>query len=527
MSTDADLLGQIIASPADDEPRLVLADALLQRGEPRGELIAIQCLLEKLPKRDAQRPALRRRERRLIAAHEARWKQEVGIGGQSFVTFRRGFIEELDWRSDDPVPAALWRQTPLRGLTMSARPLPSRAELARLERLHLSHAAMDRAWWTELADRLDGGALASLTLGHASALEPDGLATLLSRLPSLRELDVRELAFEYPGRRAPLADDVAGVVANAVCPELRKIAVAHLSQRGVRRIVEAPWFASVESAAIESSEVAEDMFERFGSNLRRVSFDHSDVRPFASAGWLANVTELSLRYVDRRALAKLKHAPLTHLQVLRLRCMSSESRASRDGALTARDAAELAAARFERLRDLDVGDNRIGPKGAASLAALGLEAIDLGNNQITDTGLAAIAGGPRADRLAALTLHGNGITARGIASIAASRSLRVLRLGSVANDAAAELARSELDLEELEVETASAELSLQLAQRWGVPVEGLRRVHNERFGEGTVHETLGDKLAIVFDLHGRKVLAPGYVTDVAPPPLPDALRRAR
>jgi len=49
VATEADLLGQIIASPADGEPRLVLADVLLQRGEPRGELIAIQCLLEKLP----------------------------------------------------------------------------------------------------------------------------------------------------------------------------------------------------------------------------------------------------------------------------------------------------------------------------------------------------------------------------------------------------------------------------------------------------------------------------------------------
>jgi uncharacterized protein (TIGR02996 family) len=239
VSTDADLLEQIIASPADDEPRLVLADVLLQRGEPRGELIAIQCLLEKLPARDPQRPALRRRERRLIAAHEARWKEELGLSERCFVTFRRGFVEKLDWRSESRVPEVLWRQTPLCELTMGDRELPSRAELACLERLRLSHASMDRAWWTELAERLDGSALASLALGHARVLETEGLATLLRRLPLLRELDVRDLAFEYPGRRAPLADEVANIVANAEWPELRAIAVAHLSQRGVRRIVEA------------------------------------------------------------------------------------------------------------------------------------------------------------------------------------------------------------------------------------------------------------------------------------------------
>ncbi|MEO8699130.1 MAG: TIGR02996 domain-containing protein [Kofleriaceae bacterium] len=527
MSSDAGLLEQIIASPADDEPRLVLADVLLQRGEPRGELIAIQCLLEKLPARDPQRPALRRRERRLIAAHETRWKQELGLGERCFVTFRRGFVETLDWRSEGPVPETLWRQTPLRELAMGDCELPSHVALARLERLRLSHASMDRAWWTELAERLDSSALASLAIGHARSLEPDGLATLLSLLPSLRELDVRDLAFEYPGRRAPLADAAAEIVADAACPELRAIAVAHLSQQGVRRIVEAPWFASVESAAIESSEIEDGIFEVFGPELRRVSLDHSDVRPFASPAWLANVTELSLRYVDRRALAKLKDAPLAHLEVLRLQCMRGEGDAARDGALTARDAAALGAARFQRLRDLDVSDNRIGPKGAAALASLGLEAIDLGNNQIADAGLVAIASGPRADRLTALTLPGNGITARGIASIATSPSLRLLRLGSISDDAAAELARSALDLEELEVATTSAELSLQLAQRWGVPIEGLRRVQHERFGEGTVHETVGEKLAIVFDLHGRKVLAPGYVTDITPPPIADWLRRAR
>lgn len=519
VSTEADLIEQVIVSPADDEPRLVLADMLLGRGEPRGELIAVQCLLAKLPPRDPQRPALRRRERRLIAAHETRWKSELGLGESSFVTFRRGFVEALHWRTDGRVPEALWRQTPLRELTIGDGELPPRAELARLERLQSSHAAMDRAWWTALAERLEGGAVTSLELGHARALEPDGIGTLLDRLPSLRALDIRSLAFEYPRRRTPLADEIVATVANAACPALRTIAVAHLSDRGVRRLVEAPWFAHLESAAIESSEIDDDIFGMFGPALRRASFDHSEVRPFASPAWLANVTELSLRYVDRRALAKVKDAPVGHLEVLRLQCMRGEGDAARDGALTARDATALGAARFEALRELDVGDNRIGPKGAAALAGLGLETIDLGNNQIADAGLAAIAGGPHAAKLASLALHGNGITARGIAAIVSSPSLRVLRLGAVSDDVAAALARSALDLEELEVSTASAELSLQLAQRWGVPGEGKRRVHHERFGEGTVHETVGDKLAIVFDLHGRKLLAPSFVTDVAPPPI--------
>ena len=39
----AELLAQIIASPDNDGPRLVFADWLDQRGDPRGELIHVQC----------------------------------------------------------------------------------------------------------------------------------------------------------------------------------------------------------------------------------------------------------------------------------------------------------------------------------------------------------------------------------------------------------------------------------------------------------------------------------------------------
>jgi uncharacterized protein (TIGR02996 family) len=40
--TEAELLDAVLADPGDDAPRLVLADALQARGDPRGELIALQ-----------------------------------------------------------------------------------------------------------------------------------------------------------------------------------------------------------------------------------------------------------------------------------------------------------------------------------------------------------------------------------------------------------------------------------------------------------------------------------------------------
>ena len=42
MVSDAELLAQIYANPDDDALRAVYADALLERGDPRGELITLQ-----------------------------------------------------------------------------------------------------------------------------------------------------------------------------------------------------------------------------------------------------------------------------------------------------------------------------------------------------------------------------------------------------------------------------------------------------------------------------------------------------
>jgi uncharacterized protein (TIGR02996 family) len=41
--SEADLLAAIAAAPDDDAPRMVYADALIERGDPRGEFVALSC----------------------------------------------------------------------------------------------------------------------------------------------------------------------------------------------------------------------------------------------------------------------------------------------------------------------------------------------------------------------------------------------------------------------------------------------------------------------------------------------------
>lgn len=77
----------VYAAPRDDAPRLVLADALLEQGEARGELLSLQL-------RATKTPAEEKRERALLKAHAKKWLEPFGSSLGAEVTWRRGFPVE-------------------------------------------------------------------------------------------------------------------------------------------------------------------------------------------------------------------------------------------------------------------------------------------------------------------------------------------------------------------------------------------------------------------------------------------------
>lgn len=87
LPNEAELLAAIHAAPADDAPRLVYADALLEVGDPRGELILLQCARARTD--DAATP----RERTLLRIHGRAW---LGDAAELFVPasviYERGFV---------------------------------------------------------------------------------------------------------------------------------------------------------------------------------------------------------------------------------------------------------------------------------------------------------------------------------------------------------------------------------------------------------------------------------------------------
>ena len=93
MSDEQSFLDEITANPDDDIPRLIYADWLEERGDPRGEFIRVQCELAGLRKTQKRFAELRAREAALKIPNEARWAQGFPYSLRKCV-FRRGFIEE-------------------------------------------------------------------------------------------------------------------------------------------------------------------------------------------------------------------------------------------------------------------------------------------------------------------------------------------------------------------------------------------------------------------------------------------------
>jgi uncharacterized protein (TIGR02996 family) len=90
--TEAEAIDAVVANPDDDGPRLVYADWLLERGDPRGELIQLQCRRRRrAPDRNAMQ-----RERELLKAHRREWLGPLHEFVKGKAELVRGFLDELE-----------------------------------------------------------------------------------------------------------------------------------------------------------------------------------------------------------------------------------------------------------------------------------------------------------------------------------------------------------------------------------------------------------------------------------------------
>src|SRR5579875_3467754 len=206
MGIEDAFLHDILTHPDDDAPRLIYADWLDERNDPRGEFIRIQCALAQLSDEDPCRWPLELREQELLREHKAKWLPK-GIGNAPCV-FHRGFVEETTlFLRDFPDGARpFFEQTPLRHVCLREPRNPSEELERTREALLRRHIALG-------LPGVPGGVLGQLVFEER--LRNVTQSPYLARLKGLR------LAF-------PLAsEDVRNLIESPYVSNLTDLGLAH------------------------------------------------------------------------------------------------------------------------------------------------------------------------------------------------------------------------------------------------------------------------------------------------------------
>lgn len=209
----------MLADPDDDGARLVLADWLLEQGDPRGELIQIQCALAGAGGSQGlaslTRDELVAREKALLKKHQTSWLAPI----RSFVrtwTWRRGFVDGVvaDAKAFLAGVDTIFSTTPLTHATWTALKPPLLDALARA---------------------IPAGRLRSLDLGQQRISPEAARAFGSERFAGLRRLDVWG---------NPLGDEGAAALVAAHLDDLEELELAtcKLTAAGVEALSRAAFF---------------------------------------------------------------------------------------------------------------------------------------------------------------------------------------------------------------------------------------------------------------------------------------------
>jgi uncharacterized protein (TIGR02996 family) len=184
----SELFAAVYANLDDDGPRLVLADHLAEVGDPRGELIALQCQSARLTAKQVARI------NKLVDVHGRAWLAELGEGAilKDGLVYERGFPTRARVR--------LWSRL----ASTVGNPLWSTLREAHIESGSSIVELLDPVCVSLRAlHGVDGGALFQIEqTGRVLAVETigldyggddrlAGLADIANLLPKLREVDVR------------------------------------------------------------------------------------------------------------------------------------------------------------------------------------------------------------------------------------------------------------------------------------------------------------------------------------------------
>jgi uncharacterized protein (TIGR02996 family) len=355
-------LQAILEHPDDDIPRLIFADWLEERGDPRGTFIRLQCQRAALTHRDPAFKELLAQESALLRHNEAEWSKPV-LRLVDEVEYRRGFIEHVSVTAARFLKNAnrLFRLTPIRSvkltrLTSLIREISECPQMARVRELNLSHnpeAAGTRSLRllvqsphihqltglrlfdcgatplsaTLLASTPALGRLAALELGRNSVGD-DG-ATLLATSPHLANL--RELSLYGNGVMGPGAIALASsptfrlthldlgantsanpgapaIAGSASCSELRRLVLrtCSIGNAGVEAIATSPHLGRLEYLDLHSNHINDMGLQALAASttLGRLAYLDLDRNEFKAKGAQAMLSSPNFPRMRQLALGR-------------------------------------------------------------------------------------------------------------------------------------------------------------------------------------------------------------------------------
>ncbi|MEN0066595.1 MAG: hypothetical protein AAGA48_30965 [Myxococcota bacterium] len=432
---------RLYQTPDDEATWLVFADALLDRGDARGEWLTLQHRWTDPSLTGRQRLAIERRMRETAPPSEEELLEELDMHAMWWVInvhLARGFILGLTlaWRPMltleclDRVAAhpagQLWTALSISGLDAQATARLATSPTLR-DRAMLDVAqpksflarmgppgARTLATTSRLA-RLDTLHIGGNDIGATGALSLVGS----DQLQALRTLDLAANALDDPG-----------MIELAGCSGLQRLVTLGLADnpigpRGLQALLASPWTTALERLDLRGTSLTARSAEAWAhlqaTGLRTLLLDETQLKAkgvagLAAAPALSHVQHLSLagnELEDAGATAiseardpmALRHLDLSHNHI-GPRGMTSLLRAGR----------------AQQLRTLVLDHNRIGPRGLRarpSTAFIGIEDLRLASNGLGDSGVQSLARWPFT-RLRSLKLHRNHIG--DAAAIALARS---------------------------------------------------------------------------------------------------------
>ena len=422
----------MLADPDDEAPRLVYADWLEERGDPRGEFIRVQCEREGLADGDERRWALEARERQLRRRYAKGWAGSLRALVQDW-QFRRGFVEGITIAAADFLAHAdeLFRLAPIRRVRLLRvagleADLARSPHLARLRGLDLRHQDFDTAVFRALIGSRHLTGLTELDLRGTPLCNTAGMR-LLAGCPNLARLTALDLSDHRTGR--PM--DPQAYWDNPTDEDFA------LQESGIRALDDSPHLKHLTTL-------------RLAGYTRHVH--RSGIEALAGSALLGRLTTLDLTYTTLRSwrwndrwegLGLLLGSPrVANLRVLRLaRCVlygqwGAIAESPHLANLTALDVGgewlgagdsdpdgqyagldRLAAARqLARLTSLRLRGGKLEAADLERFVATAylprLVDLDLSENWIDPAGVEALAGSPLLGRLRRLVFQGPGRSSR-------------------------------------------------------------------------------------------------------------------